>query len=297
MKLESIRNGWLALVVVASLLTGPAILADDGQKGETLNNAAIIELQGLNLGDNVIIDKIKSSKCDFDVTVAGLKQLKEAKVSDEVIRAMLAAGTPPAQPAASAGAAAAPEAGTAAPASPPAGDVNDPATMHDSGVWLCEEDGGTKKMTPLVGEPFRLWMGAGPFGGAQRAVLTGLASKTTTAASRPVFYMYFGEAAKNDWGIMATTTPDQLPLAKLDLKPKTEERLLVVGSVAPFAGYNSGIPKKSLETFDSEKVAPGIYKVTVSKDLPDGEYAFCLYRSEVQVGVAGRMFTFGVHSK
>ena len=49
---------------------------------ETLNNASVIELQGLNLGDAVIIEKIKTSKCEFDTSITGLKQLKAAKVSD-----------------------------------------------------------------------------------------------------------------------------------------------------------------------------------------------------------------------
>src|ERR1700679_1638030 len=45
---------------------------------EKLTNASILELQGLNLGDGVIIEKIKASKCDFDTSIAALKQLKEA---------------------------------------------------------------------------------------------------------------------------------------------------------------------------------------------------------------------------
>jgi hypothetical protein len=59
-------------------------------QAEVLNNAAVIELKGLGLGENLIVDKIKTSRCDFDVSINGLKQLKAAAVPDAVIRAMLA---------------------------------------------------------------------------------------------------------------------------------------------------------------------------------------------------------------
>src|SRR5437870_3804365 len=69
------------LITVCSLvlfgLATPSCRAAD----EKLTNASIIELQGLGLGDGVIIEKIKSTKCDFDTSIAGLKQLKEAKIS------------------------------------------------------------------------------------------------------------------------------------------------------------------------------------------------------------------------
>jgi hypothetical protein len=308
MKFATIRACWPALLVCALATNSPAfrsacpvVLAADGggdQKPETLNNAAIIELEELNLGDRVIIDKIRTSRCDFDVTVAALKQLKELKVSNDVIKAMIDAEAPP--PAVSPATATKPSgAANNEPEQLPAGDVNDPNTYHDPGVWLYGEVNGVRKMAPLNAESYRIWTGGGPFafGSAQRAVLAGVASKTQVSSRRPVFYMYFGGANKNGLGIMATTTPDQLPLARLELKTKTRERLLVIGSVSVFAGYNSGIPKKYVREFDSEKIGPGAYRVTPAKDLSDGEYAFCFYAGQVQVGAAGRMFTFGVHLK
>ena len=43
-----------------------------------LTNATIIELKELGLGENVVIEKIKASRCNFDVSINGLKQLKAA---------------------------------------------------------------------------------------------------------------------------------------------------------------------------------------------------------------------------
>jgi hypothetical protein len=284
-----------ALVAAVALIAGtpamrlvcPSAFAADPTV-ETLNNAAVIEMQGLNLGDAVILDKIRTSKTDFDVTVAALKQLKEAKVSDAVIQAMINAKSP---------APAAPALTTSENKPAVAGDQNDPAVQHEPGVWLYEETDGVKKMTPLVTESYRLWMGAGPFGGAQHAVLSGLSAKIQVKARQPVFYMYFGEAGRSDSSIMGTTSPNQMPLAVLDLKAKTQERLLVIGTAAPFAGYNSGIRPKSLREIDVVKIADGIYKVSPKNELADGEYAFCYYASDIRVSTAGRMFCFGVHLK
>jgi hypothetical protein len=244
---------------------------------ETLTNQSVILMQQLGFGDAVILEKIKTSKCDFDVSLDGLKQLKEAKVSDAVIQAMISTkSTAPGRDAKSA----------------VTGDPNDPNAPHESGVWLYQEADGSKKMTKVEGESYRLWSGAGPFGGATRAVLSGIKAQLQVSSHRPVFYMYFGDAGQ---GIMGTMNPNDMPLAKLDLKEKTQERLLVIGSVAPFAGYNSGIKKESLRAVDAVNVCPGVYKVTPQMDLADGEYAFC---NSVTGGMAvGKMFCFGIHLK
>jgi hypothetical protein len=244
---------------------------------ETLTNQSVIGMQQLGFGDVVILEKIKTSKCDFDVSLDGLKQLKEAKVSDVVIQAMISPkSTAPgrdAQPAVT-------------------GDPNDPNAPHASGVWLYEEADGQKKMTKMEGENYRRWSGGGPFGGATRAVLSGIKAPLQISSHRPVFYMFFGDGGQ---GIMGTMNPSDMPLAKLDLKEKREERLLVIGSVAPFAGYNSGIKKESLRAVDAVNVRPGVYKVSPQTDLADGEYAFC---RELTGGLTtGKMFCFGIHSK
>lgn len=71
------------------------ILADQTEAVQSttddkMRNADVIALVGLGLSDDVVIDKIHAAKStDFDTSVAGLKSLKDAKVSDSVIRAMI----------------------------------------------------------------------------------------------------------------------------------------------------------------------------------------------------------------
>jgi hypothetical protein len=55
---------------------------------EVLTNSDVIKMAKANLGDRIIISKIKSSAYNFDTSVDGMVKLKEAGVSDHVIQAM-----------------------------------------------------------------------------------------------------------------------------------------------------------------------------------------------------------------
>lgn len=59
---------------------------------ELLTNADVLKLTAAVLPDAVIIAKIKSSACNFDLSTDGLVALKHAAVSDAVIQAMMEAG-------------------------------------------------------------------------------------------------------------------------------------------------------------------------------------------------------------
>jgi hypothetical protein len=86
-----------ATCVVATSQDAPPVMAPAQQavspanpNSQKMTNADVIELAGLGLSDDVIIDKIYASKaCDFDTSVAGLKALKAVKISDAVIRVMI----------------------------------------------------------------------------------------------------------------------------------------------------------------------------------------------------------------
>lgn len=264
-----------------------AVAAQEGKKEETLTNKSIIEMQQLELGDGVILEKIRTTKCDFDVSFDGLKQLKEAKVSNAVIQAMVSAKS------------SAPMASD--PTSTPAvtGDPNDPGVTHAAGVYLYAEADGHKTMTKLMAESPSVSGGAGPFGGSQRAVLSGLKAKLELTTRRPVFYMYLGTGGESQ--LAGGMTPAQLPLVQFDVKDnkKTQERSVVIGSHAggPFSvNMKTGIEEKSKRPFDAVEIKPGIYKITLQNDLTDGEYGF----AQVTVGfatAAGQMFCFGIRAQ
>ena len=78
------------LVILLLLCAVAAATCFGQQPAKKMTNEDVIEMLGLGLTDDVVMDKIHSTPAtDFDTTVAGLKILKTAKVSDSVIRAMI----------------------------------------------------------------------------------------------------------------------------------------------------------------------------------------------------------------
>src|SRR2546428_11681853 len=70
------------------MLTASMCLGQQAVKKMT--NEDITAMVSLGLTDEVIIDKIHAAGAtDFDTSIAGLTALKQAKVSDAVIRAMI----------------------------------------------------------------------------------------------------------------------------------------------------------------------------------------------------------------
>src|SRR5580704_8694949 len=71
------------------------------QLSTRITNPDVIDMVGLGLSDDVIIAKIRAASAggtlQFDTSVNGLKELKAAKVSDEVIKVMINPA-PPAAP-------------------------------------------------------------------------------------------------------------------------------------------------------------------------------------------------------
>jgi hypothetical protein len=61
---------------------------------EILTNETIIRMAAARLGDAVILEKIKTSQCDFDTSTGALIKLGQAGVSQAVMQAMMANGAP-----------------------------------------------------------------------------------------------------------------------------------------------------------------------------------------------------------
>jgi hypothetical protein len=109
------RSTWSVLALAFLMMSMTAVQASAApQSGPApeppLSNSDVIKLSKLQLGDEVILAKIKQAKSvAFDLTTDGLIQLKQAAVSGKVISAMLDRSTakPPAlNPGASSGSAA-----------------------------------------------------------------------------------------------------------------------------------------------------------------------------------------------
>ena len=73
------------------LASGPATPSQE------LTNSDILELVAVKLPDSVILAKIQSSVCTFDMSTDELVRLKQAGVSDTILQAMVSIGSQPAE--------------------------------------------------------------------------------------------------------------------------------------------------------------------------------------------------------
>jgi hypothetical protein len=280
-------------LALADETNSPSPAAQPSSQNDVLNNDGVIQLKQLGLGDAVIVEKIKTSPCSFDVSINGLKQLKAANVSDDVIAAMLSA-----QSVASASAAAA-----NTPAAPPA-DPNDPKSPHDAGIYYYQENGGKPTMTemePTVYTQVKSGMGLFMAYGQtvnQRAVLHPSHAMLQCSNSQPVFYFYF-ENTQSGLGETkdVATTPNEFVLAQFEVKDKDNLRSLIVGQINAYSGTQSGPKDQSVRPFDAQKIAPGVFKVSPTQGLADGEYCF-FYGGDAASGAYGmgnnKVFDFGI---
>jgi hypothetical protein len=251
---------------------------------EVLNNEGIVQLKQLGLGESVLIEKIRSSKCNFDCSISGLTQLKGANIPDAVITAMMSA-----------------KSGASVTISPGSNseDPNDPKTPHDSGIWLFEEFGGKAKMIQLEPTVYSQTKGGvaffAQFGQSVKneAKIRSAHAEIATTNRRPVFYFYFD---KTQGGLSASvptaTSANEYTLAALEVSEADNNRKVVIGEFNAYSGSQVGTSDKSVRSFSNQKVSPGVYRVTPKEDLADGEY--CFYYGAAHSGGGGKVFDFRI---
>jgi hypothetical protein len=249
------RMSWLVgQVVMISILAATTLLAQ-----ETLNNADVIGLKQVGLGDTVIINKIKVSKCDFDISTDALKKLKDGGLSDDVINAIIATAAPPSIP--------------TPPKVAPAVVSNDPNAPHELGIWLYQEQGTERRMIKLKSES-----SGGSSGWNKKSCVTlygASAILQITAAAPGVFYYCEEPPQQGAFATStATTTADDLVLARMEMRADKNERRLAVGKEDFFGGKKSGLDSKTYVQTTAEKVSDGIYRLVPVQALPPGEYCF-----------------------
>lgn len=253
------------IVILALVATVTATAPAAGE--EVLTNESIIELHKMGFGEDVLIGKIQSTGCNFDVSLDGLKALKEAEIPDAVIRKMIEAGSPSTND---------------RPSQQPVTDPNDPLSPQSPGIYLFDENStpALTKIEPSVYSQAKsggMWKTALTYGAAKtkmKAVLAGPTANLSISNSKPVFYFYFEEAESGlSYQNGATTSPNEFILAEFTVNRKKKSRELVVGQFN-YYGSQSGAIDKTVRPFDFERLAPGIYRVTPKEPLGDGEYGF-----------------------
>jgi hypothetical protein len=280
----------------------------------------VVSMVEAGLSDDVIIARLRKESKALDLSADDLIRLKKAKVSDVLLKVMLdpkaeinppaAAAAPPQQavesvmmaPAAMPGIGIAkPSGATPSPGNTSGGDPNDPLAPHDSGIYLYTKDrDGKPQMIVLERASYQGSKTGGMLGSSltygivkvkTKAVIPGPHAGIRVMDASPTFYFYFEDKqaglGKTYFGIGSLSNPNQFALLKLDVTKSNRET--VIGKFSAW-GSSSGSDAKAMTPFKSERVRPGLYKVTV-EGLSQGEY--CFLASTGNLGVAGPYGLYG----
>jgi hypothetical protein len=243
----------IALLLFCSVLSLSTTAQESSKR---LTNADVISMASQGLSDDVIIAKIRSVSgsdgLNFDTSVEGLKSLKDAKVSDAVLKAMINPALPPT---------------VVVSGAPMTADPNLPPP--EVGVYW--KDGptfsllqGKTLMQQKVGGRAGSFFTSGIRSEHWDAVVEGPTSANLVKDRRPAFYLYVRDG---------DTAADYVLLT---LEKKNDHREFQVGSFGGFTGGKAGIKKEKQIPFRAEHAGVRIYKVTLDSDLKPGEYAFFL---------------------
>ena len=234
-------------------------------KAEILTNRSIIEVIKAGLGNDIILSKINSSTCRFDVSTPALIDLKKQGVPEAVISAMIG------------------KTNRAATVDPAAGSTpvsksgNLPAISQLNYVHSYE-NGKVSPLEKLLGKGTTKKKAFG-YGGTELRVevkgATSLVRLPQDAAGS--FIINMG----------GNTLPD---LALFKMKAEKDKRYAVTGLLTP-----SG-PKSSDDMLQVElsKLGDGVYGIKISSKLEKGEYCFTSKPNLNQSTSASDVYAFTV---
>jgi hypothetical protein len=226
------------------------------ESSKRLTNQDVISMTSLGLSDDVIIAKLRSVSgsdgLNFDTSVEGLKSLKDAKVSDAVVKAMINPALPPTIVV------------SGAPMTP---DPNLPppevGVYWKDGPMFALVQGRTLTQQKVGGRAGSIFTN-GIRSEHWDAVVEGPTSANLVKDRRPIFYFYVPDG---------DTASDYV---LLNLERKSDHREFQVGSFGGITGGKAGIKKEKQIAFRAEHTGVRVYKVTLDSDLKPGEYAFFL---------------------
>lgn len=268
---------------------------------ELLTNAKIIEMFKLGLGEDIIIAKIRQTKCNCQTDTDSLIQLKNAKVPNTIILEMMNA-SPTAK------------SGNGGNTTVPTTSSN-PSSNEDKGILsqitepgiYVNVDGELKLIEPSVfsGTKSNFLGSALTYGikkTKMRATVRGKTANMILSNPAPEFYFVFNPNLSNSgatmgglfWG-MPATSPAEFVLVQMKVKDNSREA--IIGEYG-LTGMSTGTSDKEIREYGFEKLKPGVYKVNPKQNLANGEYCFYFASNVVGLGVGGgKIFDFSIGVK
>ena len=255
------------LAIVLMVLCPVFVVAQDA-----LNNDSVVKMLKAGLSEDLVISAINSKPGNYDTSADGMIALKTAGASDKIISAIVIKASGGAAPA-------------AAPAAPAAGGL--PAGIDEVGVYYQDKSGAWTALMPEVvnfktGGVLKTFATQGIVKGDINGHLQGPTAKTVLTL--PItFAVYVPEGT--------AITEYQL----LRLRPsggQSREFRSVTGGIV----HASGGAARDLVAFDTTKLAPRVYTITLKQDAGKGEYGVLPPGSVSSSNMAsgGKMYTVSV---
>lgn len=237
-------------------------VAATAARAETLTNKSIIALSAAGLTPDIIMAKIASSSCSFDLSTNSLVALKQAGVTNEIMKAMMEKASDNATPIAK-------RSGTKAFANASKLDmVNHPyARNRTTGVWSPVEKTTASIKSKMVG------LG---YGG------------TKFLYQIPEEKSPIRLAAADSVSFLINTSGAAPELILYQTKPEKGKRA-AVGAQFKMTGVESG---QDVLPFNVVSVGDGIFRLVPTKKLPPGEYFFT--SKVVGNGTTSDAYAFGL---
>jgi hypothetical protein len=235
------RKGVLAVLFLAAC----SFLAAQ----QVMNNDSVIKLVKAGLSDDLIVTTINSSPGAYDTSADGIIALKTAGASDKVVAAIIAKAAAPAAPAAPP-----PPAAAAAPTRP--------AGIDDVGVYFQDRNGAWTNLEPEIVN-FKT-------GGVLKSIASDGLVKGDVNGHIP------GKTSKNVLTfpvVLAVYVAEGVDIAEYQLL-----RLRESGNAREFRSvtggvfHSSGGASRDDVQFQSTKIAPRVYQITLDHALGKGEY-------------------------
>ena len=272
---------------------------------EVIGNEQVIQMQQARLSRALILSKIQTSDCAFDLTTSGLIALKKARISDEILKAMFAKSTKPAKQVISSTEVSVTtrqkEPLLTTPVITKSKVTSLPPGLHYYDQTLKQ----FVEMNPSVltnmksgglGETMKRAIISSLINAKLRATLSGSGSSTEISTTNPTFVFAFDDANKNGLSngssyFSDAQSPNEFFLVRLTVVGGSRE--VVVGK-SNAVGSNMGIDDKVKITFKSVKVSPGRYEVRPDSPLIEGEYCFMFAASSMNKGMTHKVYDFSI---
>jgi hypothetical protein len=261
-----------AVVILGCLLLFGSLTGSAAAQ-KPLTNQDVVNMVQAGLSEDIVIEKIKTSKTAFDTSTDGLVALKKAGVGSDIIRVMVnpsAASSP--------GGAGSRLANSNAPAPcqiPPGGQA---AWLSGTSpaMWYTDPEKGTRTEVNY-----------------ERGTITHVGFAGFGSSLLVLHPIKASARVKGGAQFLSCINPTDAPLVRFSIDPKSDERNTSVGTIRPW-NISFHISDEDLVRFKFEKTPDGYFKVMPEASLPAGEYGFVPQGSVGFFSAGERVYTFGV---